>query len=159
MNSPAATTTAPPADADTDDVARLRATIYDLARRLRPTEATAGMTPTQLSVLLSVVRSGPMRAGELAESQSLNPTMLSRVLAFLCDRGLVRRAPDPRDRRATIVEATAAGRKLRERMRRERNAKLAPVLDELTAADRDAILRALPALETLAELLAGRPRG
>lgn len=146
----------PKAEEETDEVARLRGAIGALARRLRPTEATAGMTPTQISVLLSIVAHGPLRAGTLAEHESLNPTMLSRVLAILCERGVVRRVPDPSDRRATLVEATAAGRKLRERMRRERNAKLEPLLDELTAKERSAIVAALPALESLAELLAGR---
>jgi DNA-binding MarR family transcriptional regulator len=143
-------------DAETDEVARLRAAIGALARRLRPTEATAGMTPTQISVLLSIVSHGPIRAGSLAEHEGLNPTMLSRVLAILCERGLVRRVADPSDRRATLVEATASGRKLRARMRRERNAKLEPLLEELTARERSAIVAALPALESLAELLAGR---
>jgi DNA-binding MarR family transcriptional regulator len=141
---------------ETDEVARLRGAIGALARRLRPTEATAGMTPTQISVLLSIVAHGPLRAGTLAEHEGLNPTMLSRVLAILCERGLVRRIADASDRRATLVEATASGRKLRERMRRERNAKLEPLLDELTAKERSAIVAALPALESLAELLARR---
>jgi DNA-binding MarR family transcriptional regulator len=144
------------AEVETDDVSRLRAAIGALARRLRHTEATAGMTQTQVSVLLSVVAHGSLRAGALAEHEGLNPTMLSRVLAVLCERGLVRRVADPTDRRATIVEPTAAGRKLRERMRRERNAKLEPVLAELTGKERAAIVAALPALETLAELLVGR---
>lgn len=143
-------------DEETDEVARLRGAIGALARRLRPTEATAGMTPTQISVLLSIVAHGPLRAGTLAEHEGLNPTMLSRVLAILCERGLVRRIADASDRRATLVEATAAGRKLRERMRRERNAKLEPLLEELTAKERSALVAALPALESLAELLAGR---
>src|SRR5690242_14055738 len=99
----------PATEAETDEVSRLRAAIGALARRLRPTEATAGMTQTQVSVLLSVVAHGPIRAGALAEHEGLNPTMLSRVLAALCERDLVRRAADPSDRRATIVESTAAG--------------------------------------------------
>jgi DNA-binding MarR family transcriptional regulator len=147
-------TATPETEAETDEVARLRGAIGALARRLRPTEATAGMTPTQISVLLSVVAHGPLRAGALADHEGLNPTMLSRVLALLCERGLVRRVADASDRRATLVEATAAGRKLRDRMRRERNAKLEPLLDELTAKERAAIVAALPALESLAELLA-----
>jgi DNA-binding MarR family transcriptional regulator len=141
---------------ETDDATRLRAAIGRLARRLRPTEAAAGLTPTQISVLMTVFRHGSIRVTELAEAEELNPTMLSRVLSVLVDRGLVRRAPDPDDRRAALIEGTAAGRKLRERMRRERSTKLAPLLDELPDEERQAIVDALPALESLVELLKER---
>jgi DNA-binding MarR family transcriptional regulator len=141
------------ATTETDEVARLRAAIGRLSRRLRPTEAAAGLTPTQISILLTVVRYGPMRPGALAEFEGLNPTMLSRVLALLVERGVVRRIPDPDDRRAAQVEATAAGRRLRERMRKERNDKLGPLLAELDDADQRALIDALPALEALVELL------
>lgn len=141
---------------ETDEVTRLRASILHLSRRLRPTEAGAGLTPTQLSVLLTVVHHDSLGIGELAELEGLNPTMLSRVLALLVERGLVRRVADPGDRRAARIAATAAGRRLRERMRKERNEKLVPVLAELTDADREALLAALPALEALAGLLKAR---
>jgi DNA-binding MarR family transcriptional regulator len=93
---------------------------------------------------------------ELAELEGLNPTMLSRVVAALAEQGLVRRVVDVEDRRAARIEATAAARRLRERMRRERSAKLEPVLDALPRREREALLAAVPALETLAELLQKR---
>jgi hypothetical protein len=43
-------------------------------------------------------------------------------------------------------------------MRKERNDKLAPLLAELAAADHDALVAALPALEALAELLKAKTR-
>jgi DNA-binding MarR family transcriptional regulator len=141
---------------ENDDVARLRSSIGKLARRLRPTEAADGLTPTQISVLLTIVRFDSLRIGELAAHEDLNPTMLSRMLAVLTERGLVRRVPAPDDRRGGVVAATPAGRRLRARMRKERNEKLAPVLAELGDTDRDALIAALPALEALAELL--KPR-
>jgi DNA-binding MarR family transcriptional regulator len=141
---------------ETDEVTRLRAAIFRLGRWLRPTEAAAELTPTQISVLMTVVRHGPVGIADLAATAELNPTMLSRILAVLVERGLVRRVPDPDDRRAALVEATAAGRKLRERMRREQSAKLAPLLDDLPAEERQAIVIALPALESLVELLKER---
>src|SRR5947209_17683113 len=107
---------------DTDTAARLRVAIGRLSRRLRTTAAgaAAGLTPTRISVLLTVVREGPMRLSALAESESLNPTMLSRVIADLVDGGMLVRASDHGDRRAAWVEATADGRQLAQRMRRER---------------------------------------
>ena len=39
-------------------------------------------------MLLTVVSEGPIRLSALAASESLNPTMLSRVIADLVDAGL-----------------------------------------------------------------------
>lgn len=142
---------------DLDTAARLRMTIGRLSRRLRSTAAArdAGLTPTAISVLLSVVRLGPVRLAELADSEGVNPTMLSRVVATMVQDGLLERSHDVGDRRAAWVEATAAGRKLAERMRGERTGAVNLALEALSEADRRRIEKALPALEALAEELKG----
>jgi DNA-binding MarR family transcriptional regulator len=114
------------------------------------------LTPTGISVLLNVVRSGPLRLAELAESEGINPTMLSRVIADLVDAGLLERSSDQSDRRAAWVKATTPGRRLSERMRRERTDAVNLALAGLGEADRRRIEKALPALEALAEELKGR---
>ncbi|MGH2864444.1 MAG: hypothetical protein ACRDJX_04250, partial [Solirubrobacteraceae bacterium] len=53
---------------------RLRAVIGRLSRRLRPTLAGSGLSPSQISVLFTVVRLGPIGLSELAAIESLNPT-------------------------------------------------------------------------------------
>ena len=147
------------AAAEADASGRLRAAIGRLSRRLRETRAGSGLTPTQVSVLFTVVRLGPLPLTELAERESLNPTMLSRVLGALCEAGLVRRTADTNDRRVALAEATAAGRRMRERIQRERSTALAAHLAALDPADREAILAAIPALETLAEAVATSTEG
>lgn len=97
-----------------------------------------------------------MRLSELAESEGLNPTMLSRVIGGLVQDGLLRRSSDEGDRRAAWVEATGAGKRLAERMRRERTGAVNAALAELSDAERRRIEQALPALEALAERLKGR---
>ena len=148
----------PPTAPETDTAARLRAAIGRLARRLRPTEAAkaAGLTPTRIAVLQTLNRRGPMRLSELAEAEGINPTMLSRVIADLAEAGLVERTSDARDRRAAWVKATAAGKRLAERARRERTDALNAALEHLSAADRRSIEKALSALEALAEALKER---
>jgi DNA-binding MarR family transcriptional regulator len=143
---------------DTDQAARLRAVIGRLSRRLRPTPAgtAAGLTPTRVSVLLHIVRAGSVRLSEIAEAEGLNPTMLSRVISDLVDLGLVERASDASDRRAAWAKPTPAGRKLAERMRRERTAAVNAALTQLGDADRRQIELALPALEALADALKDR---
>jgi DNA-binding MarR family transcriptional regulator len=138
---------------DEDSGVRLRAAVGRLARRLRETKAGSGLTPTQISVLFTIARQGRLPLTELAEREALNPTMLSRVLGNLCEAGLVRRTTDTVDRRVALAEATAAGKRLRERIQRERSAALAAHLAQLEPGDRQAIIDAIPALETLAERL------
>ena len=151
------TTTSTPLDANT--TARLRASIGRLGRQLRPTEAgiAAGLTPTRITVLLHVVREGPMRLAQLADEEGLNPTMLSRIVGKLSDDGLLERSSDVGDRRAAWVKATARGARLAERIRRERTDALNLALEKLTERERASIEHALPALEQLAEALRERP--
>jgi DNA-binding MarR family transcriptional regulator len=140
-----------------DTAPQLRAVIGRLSRRLRPTKAavSAGLTPTRITVLLAVTRRGPLRLSEVAASEGINPTMLSRVTADLVEAGLLERASDEGDRRAAWVKATAAGRRLFERIRRERTDAVSVALEALSDHDRQLIERALPALEQLAEQLGG----
>ncbi|MDQ2897221.1 MAG: MarR family transcriptional regulator [Actinomycetota bacterium] len=143
---------------DEETAVRLRIAILRISRRLRPTEAgrAAGLTPTRSSVLLTIVRAGPIGLSALADGESLNPTMLSRVISDLVEAGYVARVSDPGDRRAASVRCTAAGRRLAERMRRERTAAINAALAGLDAGDRDALELALPALEGLAGALPER---
>jgi DNA-binding MarR family transcriptional regulator len=145
---------------DVDTAARLRAIIGRLSRRLRTTASgtAAGLTPTRISVLLHVVRAGPMRLSELSAAEGINPTMLSRVVSDLADAGLLERSSDQGDRRAAWVKSTAAGRRLAERMRRERTDALNVALEALPEHERNVVEHALPALERLAEQLGEQRR-
>lgn len=135
---------------DADRIARLRAAVGRLERRLNTAARESGLTPTQMWVLASVVRHGSVGIGELAATEALNPTMLSRVIGKLDDAGLIRRVPDPADRRAALIEPTAAGRRMKQRIQEERTAALAARITLLSPEQEEALLGALPALETLA---------
>ena len=146
----------PPFDADSTD--RLRAAIGKLSRRLRPTVAASGLTPSQVSVLFTVVRRGPLGLSELAEVEAMNPTMVSRIVVQLCELGLIRRESRAEDRRAATVTATASGRRVRERVHRERSRALGEHVLDLAEPEREALFAALPALEHLVELVGERSR-
>jgi DNA-binding MarR family transcriptional regulator len=136
---------------DADAADRLRAVIGKLSRRLRPTLAASALTPSQISVLFTVVRRGPLGVSQLAEIEAMNPTMISRIIVQLCELGLIRREARPEDRRAATVSATAAGRRMRERVHVERSRALGAYVSGLGASEQQALLAALPALEELAE--------
>jgi DNA-binding MarR family transcriptional regulator len=153
-----ASTTLEPQKTEQEAAARLRSAIARISRHLRPTKAGAGYTPTQISVLQTVAKQGPIRLSDLAAAEGLNPTMLSRIARKLEDQVLIRRHPHPVDRRAALLEVTAAGRKLFERIRTERTDQLSLELDRLTETEHRLVLDALPVLERLAERLKDRPR-
>jgi DNA-binding MarR family transcriptional regulator len=150
--------TSSPSLLEIDTATRLRVAIGRLSRRLRVTAAgsEAGLTPTRISVLLTVDRYGPIRIADLAERESLNPTMLSRAISHLVEDGTLERVSDDRDRRAAWVTVTDSGHRLAEGMRRERTDALNQALAGLDPADRDVLERALPALEGLAAQLQDR---
>ena len=142
---------------EADDVDRLRIALARTSRLLDRSVAASGLTRTQLSVLATVWRRGPIGIGELADGEGLNPTMLSRVVAKLDDAGLISRQPDPADGRAARVVATEAGAAIHLRLRRERTDVLSTVLRSLPPGSSEQLLAALPALEALVEQMDARP--
>src|SRR5580658_7320996 len=136
---------------DADLVARLRGVIPRLARELNNTSTGEGLTPTQYSVLALVRSRGPLGLAELTELEGLNPTMVSRIIKVLDERGLIRRTPDPDDMRAARLEATPAGAQVNDRVRAQRNQVLSECLSRLPAETANTLLAAVPAMEALAE--------
>lgn len=134
------------AETDTAELAgEIKLLVGRLARRLRQ-EATAGLTPSQLSVLASVDRHGPLQLGDLARVESVAPPTLTRSIAGLEARGLLRRHQDPSDGRAVLVQVTAGGRRALRELRRARVAFLAERLATLSDGDRVVIARAVELL-------------
>jgi DNA-binding MarR family transcriptional regulator len=145
---------------DTATATRLRTVLGRLARQLRTTTAStdAGLTPTKISVLLTVDRRGTTRISEVAEIEALNPTLLSRSISTLVDAGLLDRVSDAADRRTAWVQVTDEGHRLAERMRRERTEVVNRGMSALPAAERRLVEQAIPALEALADELRDGPR-
>ena len=138
---------------DTELVARLRGVIPRLARQLNDTSTGEGLTPTQYSVLALVRIRGPLGLTELTELEGLNPTMLSRVIKALDERGLIRRLPGLTDMRAARVEVTHEGELVHERVRTQRTQVMSDCLTAMPAETAETLLSVVPALESLAEAL------
>jgi DNA-binding MarR family transcriptional regulator len=143
---------------DAELVVRLRGVIPRLARQFNETSTGAGLTPTQYSVLALVRVRGPLGLAELTELEGLNPTMLSRIVKVLDERGLIRRLPDPSDMRAARVEVTPEGARLHEQVREQRTQVLTEWLERLPAETAEQLLAAVPAMEALAEAVKSPPR-
>ena len=143
---------------DAELVVRLRGVIPRLARQFNETSTGEGLTPTQYSVLALVRVRGPLGLAELTELEGLNPTMLSRIVKVLDERGLIRRLPDPSDMRAARVEVTPEGGRLHEQVREQRTQVLSEWLGRLPAETAEQLLAAVPAMEALAEAVKSPPR-
>jgi DNA-binding MarR family transcriptional regulator len=136
---------------DDEQVARLRSALLRIVRTIDRRVGSDGLTSTQLSVLGRVRRDGSIAAGELAEAEGINPTMLSRVLSRLEETDLVRRTASVSDRRVVRVEITPQGRRRHDRLRAERSKVLAERLERMDPAQAEQLLVLLPALESLAD--------
>ncbi|MEU6152739.1 MarR family winged helix-turn-helix transcriptional regulator [Actinosynnema sp. NPDC047251] len=73
----------------------------------------AGLHPGQELVMMHLWDSGPRRQAELVDVLDSDSATMTRTVQRLERAGFVRRTPDPTDRRATLVEATAASQALR----------------------------------------------
>jgi DNA-binding MarR family transcriptional regulator len=82
------------------------------------------------ALLFPLVEAGPLRQGALAELVHSDPSTVSRHVALLVDRGLVRRVADAQDGRASRLVATPEGEAALAQLRADRQA----VLDRVTAA-------------------------
>ena len=134
----------------------MRISISRLARRLRVERLGLGGTETalsdiQLAALAALERHESMTPGELAEHEKVQPPSMTRVIAVLEERGLVRRAPHATDRRQVVLTVTAEGRDLVQRVRRRREAWLAQRLQELTPDEREVLRAAAPILEKISQ--------
>ncbi|MGH3403429.1 MAG: MarR family winged helix-turn-helix transcriptional regulator [Streptosporangiaceae bacterium] len=132
------------------DVARLRAAIMRLSRRLRKHDL-ADLTPTQLSALATVARDGPLKLGDLAAAERIAPSTLTRLVSALGERGYLARGPVPGDARASMVSVTEAGTLVLRRIKQETTALLTDSLLTLPPDQLAALAAALPALEHLGE--------
>ena len=114
--------------------------VMALARRVRRAHLDAladwQVTPSQSRALKVLARADGMRPSVLAEELRIAPRSATEVADALEERGLVRRSPDPTDRRATTLTLTDAGRDLLARVDDVRRAASERTLDVLTPAQR-----------------------
>ena len=136
---------------------RLRIAVAKISRSMDRQTGSGEMTRTQIQVLGTAVRRGPIRLSDLAELEGLNPTMLSRMVAKLDAAGYIRRLPDPDDQRAVRIEATPEGVRIQRRLREERSALLRQRLGDLPPERSAQLIDSLPALEELAAAMLRGP--
>lgn len=101
--------------------------------------AETGLSPWEFDVLATLRRSGEPYAlspGALIESLMITSGTMTNRLDHLERAGLIRRQPNPEDRRGLLVELTAAGRERVDRALEIHVANEHRLLEALSAAER-----------------------
>lgn len=91
---------------------QIRALTRQLRRRLREQADTGDLTGSQTTAIVSLDREGPMTISALARAEGMRPQSMGAMVAALEAMGLVAGAPDPADRRQTIISLTPACKKM-----------------------------------------------
>jgi DNA-binding MarR family transcriptional regulator len=133
-------------------VNELRGAVMRLSRRLRHQRVDETLSPTEMSVLGTLARCGSATPGELARKEHVQPPSMTRIVAMLESKGLVRREPHPDDRRQVVVTRTEQAAAMLEESRTKRNAWLASLAEGLTPEELAVMRQAAPVLEKLAHL-------
>ena len=124
-----------------------------LLRGVRKEDERSGVGPARLSALSVLVFAGAQRLTELARIEQVKPPTMTKVIAGLEARGLVRRRADADDARAVRLEATARGTKLLEEGRRRRVMRLAAALHALAPVEVDVLARAAAIIERVSRTI------
>lgn len=94
-------------------------------------------------VLHKLAETGPSRAKELAPLLGLDSSTLSRHLSQLTTAGLVERASDPDDGRASVVSVSTHGAAILTELRRTRGQRLRAITADWSFADTENFVRLL----------------
>ena len=136
-----------------DLAADLQRVLSKLVIVLRRSDNQAGVRPdltlAQLSILLTLLDSGPIRMTELATRERVRTPTTTVAIRRLEKLGLVKRSRDPSDMRAVLVEVTPEGLVQHGEALASRRAYLAAMLTRLTDEERQDLSQALKPLERL----------
>jgi DNA-binding MarR family transcriptional regulator len=121
--------------------------------------AQFGLAPQQFWMLIALRENPGMSQAELAERVRSDAPTVSRTLAALLERGLVRSDPDPEDRRRSRVFLTPAGEQLASEVAAVAADVRAAVVEGMSAADEAAVRRGLKRILDNLDRYAARVRG
>src|SRR4051794_19391525 len=89
-----------------DLAARLEAAAMRIRRNGRRGGPSAGLSGPRLSALAAIARLGPVSLARLAGAEQVSAPTMTRLVEALVRAGLVRREPDPANRRRVRITAT-----------------------------------------------------
>jgi DNA-binding MarR family transcriptional regulator len=120
-------------------------------------DPASGLSAARLSALSVLVFGGAKTLGELAAAEQVRPPTMTNIVRGLEQAGLVRREADPRDGRVVRLTASAKGRRVLERARERRIAKLAERLAGLDVHEVERVRDAAELVEDALRPSSARP--
>jgi DNA-binding MarR family transcriptional regulator len=131
---------------------RLRPALLKLARELRRESHALGVTGGQVSLLFQIQKNRRIGVRDLAALERMSPAAMSGYVDRLERAGLVRKTPDPNDRRRQGLTVTDEGDRVLRSVKSRRTAWLAARLEHL---DPDELAALDAAVEPLMALIEG----
>jgi DNA-binding MarR family transcriptional regulator len=119
-------------------IRRVRRAIGERARLVHP-----DLQPMSYLILAHLAETGPMRSSEVAETFGADKGAVSRQVQHLSDLGLLDKAPDPEDGRATLLSPSDDACRRLEEVRQQRRRRLDERLGDWSDEDLDAFVAAL----------------
>jgi DNA-binding MarR family transcriptional regulator len=130
---------------------RLRPALLRLARELRRESHALGVTGGQVSLLFQIQRHRGIGVRDLAALERISAAAMSSHVDRLERAGLVRRTPNPADRRRHGLSVTAEGERVLRSVKSRRTAWLAARLERLSPEELEVLDRAVEPLLALIE--------
>lgn len=122
-----------------------------LTRTLRAHRRDEHLTGPEVSALAVIVHAGRIAARDLAALEEVTPATISRLVAAMEAKDLVRRTPDKRDSRVQWISATPLGARS---IRVGHDRRLAPLTAVLAALPREKRAKLAEAQVIMAEAIA-----
>lgn len=129
-----------------DSVARLRRALRRAARVADPANQLA---VAQLELLSCLAEHPGARPGQLARLLHLRPNTVTTIVNALTSQGMINRSPAEADRRAVVLHLTEAGAQAVHTWQATNAAVLHLAVSTLPPRQRQALERAIPALDAL----------
>ncbi|WP_088006939.1 MarR family winged helix-turn-helix transcriptional regulator [Indiicoccus explosivorum] len=104
------------------------------------------LSPIQSSILFEIERQHAPSMQQVAETLGTDITTFSRQVQALIKLGLVKKTPNPDDRRIQLLSLTTEGRQTAARIDAEMNAYLKDVFDKLSEEEQETVFRSIQLL-------------
>ena len=130
----------------------LRTAIAGLHKGLRKEASSVqSYSMTEIETIAQLFRNPQLLPTELAALTKVKTQSMSQILKKMEEHGVIKRTPSEDDKRKVYISLTAAGRKLVDKVRYEKDEWLKRAIEtSLTDKEKEILLKALPVLNKLA---------
>ena len=131
----------------------LRLAVSELHKALRVHISPASIySMTEIQTISLLNRSAALLPTELAARTHVKTQSMSQILNKLEANGIIKRKPSREDKRKVYISITAAGKRMVEQTRYERDEWLKGLIERsLSTKEKELLIKALPVLAKLAE--------